>query len=491
MDIPPTRTAKVRTEYSRARRAKDKNFDGKFFFGVKTTGIFCRPSCPAPTAKEENVVYFDTVFAALENGFRPCLRCRPDVDVDYYTGNVGGTSVVSKALRLIYDGYLNEHSLTELAGELAVSERHLRKLFVDNLGAPPVKIARYHKVFFAKKLLMSSDNSVADIAFASGFKSIRQFNDAFKNIFGNTPTTVRKQAGRCKDSNTTTLLLRYSKPFNFPRMLDFMRPRAVKGMERVTETGYSRTFRTRRAQGFFSVRDDPSRSALELSIECDDIRCFMTIHNRVRRMFDLDTNFATINDLFSQDERLSKGMADGHVPRLPVAFDPFELMIRAILGQQITVKAATTIAGRLVQKADKRTDESFPTGLDFFFPNAEELLAMDLDDLGMTKTRRETLRTATRAALDEAVSLSPNQTFEAFRASFVALKGIGDWTANYVAMRGLGMSDGFPAGDLGVIKAMTEGDHKPKPREILSQSKKWRPYRAYAALCLWNSLEDK
>ncbi|QJB57104.1 DNA-3-methyladenine glycosylase 2 [Pseudodesulfovibrio sp. zrk46] len=481
----------MHTEYSRARREKDKNFDGTFFFGVRTTGIFCRPSCPSPIAKEENVEYFGTMFEALDRGFRPCLRCRPDVEVDYYNGNVDGASVVNAALQLIYDGYLNDRSLADLAGEVAVSERHLRKLFVDNLGVPPIKIARYHKALFAKKLLVSSGNSMADIAFASGFGSIRQFNDAIKDIFGYTPTQLRKQADVSDSGDNTTLLLRYQPPFHFNRILDFMRLRAIKGVELVTDKSYSRTFRTHNTKGYFTVGDNPAASALELSIVCDDIKCFMEVHNRVRRMFDLDTNFSTINKRFAKDKLLSKGLEDGHVPRLPAAFNPFEFLIRAILGQQVTVKAATTMAGRIAERAVLPTDDTFPKGLDWFFPNAEELDFMDLEGLGMTKTRLQTVRTATRAVLDKTISLSTNQRFEDFHERLTALKGIGDWTANYVGMRGLGMIDSFPASDLGVIKAMTQNDVKPTLKEIEKRSQMWRPYRAYAALCLWNSLEDK
>ncbi len=481
----------MNSEFSRARREKDRNFDGKFVFGVKTTGIFCRPSCPSPTAKEENVEYFDTVFAALERGFRPCLRCRPDVDVEYYNGNVGGTSVVDTALKLIYDGYLNEHSLADLAGELMVSERHLRALFVDNLGVPPVKIARYHKALFAKKLLVSSNRSVADIAFASGFGSIRQCNDAFRDMFGRTPTQIRKRSGSSRTRDNTTLLLRYSPPFDFGQLLDFMRPRAVKGVELVTRDSYSRTFRTVGTRGYFTVRDNPSESALELSIVCDNIKCFMEVHNHVRRMFDLDTDFTAINDRFVNDELLSRGMEKGHVPRMPVAFNPFEAMVRAIVGQQITVKAATTIAGRIAKTASIKTDGGFPDGLGYFFPDPEELMVMNLEGLGMTHIRQRTLRTATRAVLDKTLSLSPNQSFESFHASFVSLKGIGDWTANYVGMRGLGMIDAFPAGDLGIIKAMTRGGKKPTVRDVRTRSERWRPYRAYATLCLWNSIREE
>ena len=478
----------MHTDFSLARREKDKNFDGKFFFGVKTTGIFCRPSCPSPTAKEENVEYFDTIFEALEKGFRPCLRCRPDVEIDYYRGNVNGTTIVNTALKLIYDGYLNNHSLAELADQLDISERHLRKLFVENLGAPPVKIARYHKALFAKKMLMTSSQPIVDIAFASGFGSLRQFNDAIKEIFGKTPTAMRKQSSR--PDSSTTLLLKYSTPFDFKQTLDFMRIRAINGVEVVGDNFYSRTFRTGQASGYFTVKDNPEESALDLSIVSHDIKCFMEIHNRVRRMFDLDTDFTLINKRFVKDKLLSKGMENGHVPRLPIAFNPFEFVVRAILGQQITVKAASTLAGRIAKRANIITGEDFPEGLNYYFPNDLEFITMDLNNLGITKIRQETIRTTTQAIIDKTVSLSSNQSFETFHKSFIALKGIGDWTVNYVGMRGLGMIDSFPASDLGIIKALMKGDKKPTIKEIMKRSEKWRPYRSYAALCLWNSLKE-
>ncbi|WP_432403156.1 DNA-3-methyladenine glycosylase 2 family protein [Wukongibacter sp. M2B1] len=476
-----------KTIFHTARITKDKNYDGKFFFGVKTTGIFCRPSCPAPVAKEENVLYFDTMFEALEQGFRPCLRCRPDVHVEYYNGNIDGAKIVSSALKMIYEGYLNYNSISDLAKEFFISDRHLRKLFVKNLGIPPVKIVKYHKSLFAKKLLSFSDLSVTDIAFASGFGSTRQFNHVFKEIFGITPTMVRKERSNLEDyQDNTTLLLKYEKPFDFKQILSFMKSRAIKGVEIVTENSYSRTFRMYNAKGYFTVSNNIEKSSLELKINCDDIKCYMTIYNKVRRMFDLDTDFSVINEKFMKDEILQKGMMNGRVPRLPIAFDTFEFVIRAILGQQITVKAATTLACRIVERAGIKGEDHFIEGLDYFFPNPLELLTLDLDGLGITKTREATIKTAVNAIINGDVSLSVNQPFEKFYSDFSSLKGIGDWTVNYVAMRGMGMVDSFPSKDLGIIKALTEDGKTPSQKEIMKLAERWRPYRAYATLCLWN-----
>lgn len=478
--------------YHTARIRKDKSFDGKFFFGVKTTKIFCRPSCPAPIAKKENVIYFDTVFEALEQGFRPCLRCRPDVNVEYYNGNIDGTSIVNSALEMIYNGYLNYNSIKDLANELFISDRHLRKLFVENLGIPPIKIAKYHKAIFAKKLLFYSDLSVTEIASAAGFGSTRQFNDVFKEIFGVTPTMVRKGISDQENNHgEMKLLIYYKEPFDFNQMLSFMKDRAIKGIEIVTENNYSRTFRINNTKGYFIVNNNPKKSVLELNINCDDIRCYMAIYNKVRKMFDIDTDLSAISEKLSKDEILSKGMDNGKVPRLPMAFDVFEFTIRAILGQQITIKAATTLAGRIVEKIAIKSSSNYPEGLDYFFPNPEELKSVDLDGIGITTTRQATIKKVVNSLINRSLSLSSNQSFEQFYKDFSAIKGIGDWTVNYVAMRGLGMIDSFPSKDLGVIKALTKDGIKPSSRQVMQMAEKWRPYRAYAALCLWNFEKKK
>lgn len=473
-----------------ARELKDRNFDGKFFFAVKTTGIFCRPSCPSPVAKEENVLYFSNMFEALEHGFRPCLRCRPDIYIDYYRGNLSGTLVVTKALQMIYDGYLHEHSINDMAITLSLSERHLRKLFVDTLGMSPGKINRYHRVLFAKKLLLYSSQPITDVAFASGFGSLRQFNDVFKSALGMTPSAYRKMSKKEEVNNRpTTLQIKYKKQFDFGAILSFLNHRAIKGVENVSQSTYSRTFRTESSSGFFSVKDNQQQSCLELVIDCDDLRCYMTVYNKVRRMFDVDTDFTSINAQFCDDQFLSGGMVNDQVPHLPVAFDSFEVVIRAILGQQISVKAATTLVGRIVRQAGIKCNSVCPPGLESFFPTPEELIDLKLDNLGITKTRQETLRTVTQAVIDNVVDLSPNQTFETFHTNFSALKGIGDWTSNYVAMRGLGMMDCYPYNDLGVIKALTVDKKVPTKKEIIRIGETWRPYRTYATLCLWNQLK--
>ncbi|HAK45268.1 MAG TPA: hypothetical protein DCO79_05040 [Spirochaeta sp.] len=475
---------KQREIYSKARIRKDKNFDGRFFFAVKTTGIFCRPSCPSPLAKEENVIYLNNMFEGLEHGFRPCHRCRPDLNIEYHNSYISGSETVERALKLIYEGYLNYHSIEELAASLYISERQLRKLFVDSIGLPPVKVGRYHKAVFARKLILSSAQSITDTAFASGFRSTRQFNSTYREVFGESPSETRRQRTNLS-TGKTSMMLRYRGALDFNLTLAFMKPRLIKGVELIRDGSYIRTFRTEHSSGWFSVCDRPELSALELSVHSDDVRCYMELYYRVRRMFDLDTDFTAIKTQLGADPLLRRGMTDGRVPRLPAAFDPFEFVIRAILGQQITVKAATTLAGRVAETAGVECGEA-PEGLHYFFPAADELAATDITDIGITTTRQQTIRNATDAVKSGAVSLSSVQSMEEFTRDFISVKGIGAWTVNYTAMRGLGMKDAFPAADLGIIKAMTPTEgKKPSVKHIEAAAEKWRPYRSYAALCLW------
>ncbi|PIE61890.1 MAG: hypothetical protein CSA29_00935 [Desulfobacterales bacterium] len=283
-----------------------------------------------------------------------------------------------------------------------------------------------------------------------------------------------------------TLHLAYTAPFNFSQSVEFMKRRAIKGVEVIDDEGYARTFRTNHAKGYFTVRDIANESALALRIVCDDIRCHMKIHHQVRRMFDLDTDFTPINEKFQRDTILSKGMVAGQVPRLPIAFDPFEFCVRAILGQQVSVQAAATLASRVAEKARLETEARFPSGLDYYFPGPQELVQTDLEGMGITRARQATIANMAQGLMDKVFSLNLNQSFETFQKNFSSIKGIGEWTVAYVAMRGMGMVDSFPATDLGIIKALEKNGKRPSRKEILKRADLWRPYRAYAALCLWN-----
>lgn len=283
--------------------------------------------------------------------------------------------------------------------------------------------------------------------------------------------------------------LDYTAPCAFAQTLAFMRRRAISGVEEVTNNNYCRTFSSDGDQGIISVVDRRELSALELTITGElSTQQQKAIGLRVRNMFDLDTDFKPINALFAKDPLLARGMINGHVPRLPTAFDPFEFVVRAILGQQISVKAATTLAARIAKKAANTTANNYPGELNVYFPTAEQLLALQLDGLRITRRRQTTLKTVAQSIVDQQLTLTIDQPFEQFRQTFLALKGIGEWTVTYVAMRGLGMIDSFPANDLGVIKALEDQGKRPSLKQITARAEQWRPYRSYATLCLWNSM---
>lgn len=468
--------------YNIARITKDKNFDGQFYFAVKTTGIFCRPSCPCPIAKEENVVYFKTINEAIEQGFRPCKRCHPEVFMEHFQKNIEGALLVKKALKLIQEGYMLEHNLNELAESLHVSLRHLRSLFVETIGTTPIKVSMLQRALYSQSLILNSDLKLTQIALESGFGTSRQFNDVFKKTFKVTPSDYKKEPERYELGHII-LELPYDNTFEFSKVLEFLPHRITRGVEVIEENCYKRTFRLDGHDGYLSVSD--TSNALKIDVYTKTIEVLYDLYQKMIGLFDLKTDFEPILKRFESDEILSKGIHNHQMPRLPVAFNPFELTIRAIINQQISIKATSTFMQRLVKKSNLLTSDSFPSGLDYFFPTPDELESTPIDEIGLTKTRQQTLKNVVSALISEEVSLSVFQSFDEFRNSFIKVKGIGNWTINYVALRGLGMVDSFPAKDLGVIKVLKTK----KEKELIQIAEKWRPYRGYATLCLWHIKE--
>lgn len=469
--------------YQRARENKDSCFDGEFFFGVKTTGIFCRPSCPSPTAKEENVEYFSNVFQAIQEGYRPCQRCIPEHLWNRKGFNIESNKIVSKAFELIRNDYLIEHSVSDLASAVGLSVRHMRKLFQKEVGCPPIKIAKYQKSVKAAELLSVSDLKITQIALACGFGSIRGFNSVFKEVFDQTPSQYRKSKGT-SSYGKNTMFIPYGNDFDFEGMLEFMKPRLIEGVESIDNGEYSRTFCIDNKLGYFVVRNNIIKRKLELDIFTDHMEVYLEVYYRVKTMFDIDAKIKNIENIFNED-----GFIGGaKVHRVPIAFDPYEFLIRAILGQQITVKAATTLAARVAAKANKRIECSCEK-LYLVFPQIDDIEDINLEGLGITKTRVKTIRSVNKGIKEKVFDLKRNQSYREFYEGFIRIKGIGDWTVNYVAMRGLGMPDAFPAKDLGVIKAMRNVNPEITHKEILEAAENWRPYRSYATLCLWRKGE--
>jgi AraC family transcriptional regulator of adaptative response / DNA-3-methyladenine glycosylase II len=391
---------------------------------------------------------------------------------------------------LIRQGALNEGSLEDLAAKLGVGSRHLRRLFQTHIGASPKSLATTQKILFAKKLLTETNLSVTRIAFASGFGSIRRFNAAFSKIYGTTPSAIRR---RNNSSETTgselfqcTLTLSYRPPFHWQRMLEFFEMRAIPGVESVVGGTYRRTIRINETTGVIAVAHAVSENALLLTVALSDSRDLMPIVERVRRMFDLDANMTAIHDVLAADALLGRSVDKQPGLRLPGAWDPFETAIRAVVGQQISVKGARTVIGRIAAKAGPRYESADHPELTHFFPTAHELNACDLGGIGMPETRIRTIKALAEEVGRGRLSFVVKGSLSDFIEQLTRIPGIGDWTAQYIAMRAMGEPDAFPAGDLGIIKALRQGDKRLTLTKIRQKAEKWRPWRAYAAMHLWH-----
>ncbi|MBI5569230.1 MAG: DNA-3-methyladenine glycosylase 2 family protein [Desulfomonile tiedjei] len=473
----------------RARLARDPRFDGLFFVGVLSTGIYCRPICPARSPKQENIVYFASAAAAAEAGLRPCLRCRPEAAPGSPAWN-GTSATVSRAMMLIRQGALNEGSLDDLASRLGVGSRHLRRLFQTHIGASPKSLATTQKILFAKRLLSETALPVTQIAFASGFGSIRRFNAAFTRIYGATPSALRRRSKSNKTSGNAlfqcTLTLSYRPPFHWQSMLGFFEVRAIPGVEFVERGVYRRTIRINETTGVISVAHQPRNNALILTVALSDSRDLMHIVERVRRMFDLDANMTAIHDALAGDSVLERLVRKQPGLRLPGAWDPFETAVRAVVGQQVSVKGARTVIGRIAAKAGPLFESADDPELTRFFPTARELNACDLGMVGMPESRARTVRALAEEVDRERFSFVVKGSLSNFIERLTRIPGIGDWTAQYIAMRAMGEPDAFPAADLGIIKALQHGDKRLTPKQIRQRAEQWRPWRAYAAMFLWH-----
>jgi AraC family transcriptional regulator of adaptative response / DNA-3-methyladenine glycosylase II len=464
----------------RARRSRDPRFDGKFFIAVTSTKIYCRPICPARSPKDENIRYYPTAAAAQAAGFRPCLRCRPEASPGTPAW-AGTSSVVSRALRLIGDGALDRESVAALSDRLGVTDRHLRRLFVQHLGATPVEVALTRRVHFAKKLIDETRLPMAQVAFAAGFGSLRRFNGEIRTIYSRTPTQLRRLArGRAPESDRYQFRLAFRPPYDWDAVIGFWSARATPGVEHVGGDRYERTITLNGKSGSLAVTRSGDE-ALLLEVSVDDPRALLTIVERVRRMFDIGADPSVLGSEFSRDPLLRQALASHPGIRTPGAWDPFELSVRAILGQQVSVAAATTIAGRVAARWGTPIESG--QVLNRLFPTPDQLAGAPLEEAGIISARASTLRALACAVRDGQVRFDGVSTVESLRA----IPGIGDWTAQYIAMRALNEPDAFPSGDL-VLRKMA-GDCSARELERLAE--RWRPWRAYAVMLLWQAARDR
>jgi AraC family transcriptional regulator of adaptative response / DNA-3-methyladenine glycosylase II len=478
----------------RALKSRDARFDGRLFVGITSTGIYCRPICPARSAKFENCRFFASAAAAQEAGFRPCLRCRPETAPDL--GSWRGTSnTVSRGLALIAEGALDGDgaSVDALADRLGVGSRQLRRLFRQHLGASPITVAQTRRVLFAKQLIHDTRLPMAEVAIAAGFGSVRRFNETFQQLFKRPPGALRRKAvlalpeGSAAEAGVA-VRLSYRPPYDWDAMLAFLRARAIDGVEWIEGDVYCRTVQQDGQTGTVEIAHLPDRASLSATIRFPCVRALPGIVARIRRVFDLGADVAAIGAHLAQDPLLAPLVAERPGLRAPGGWDGFELAVRAVLGQQVTVEAARKLAARLVRICGMpvRPGEHGRPALLAAFPTAAQVAKADLSGLGMPAARKQALRTLAEAALVDPSLFQPRGTVEETVQRLRAIRGIGDWTAHYIALRAVRETDAFPASDIGLLRgAAIRVGSRPSPALLQDRAETWRPWRAYAAQHLW------
>jgi AraC family transcriptional regulator of adaptative response / DNA-3-methyladenine glycosylase II len=470
----------------RALRTRDARFDGRFYTAVLSTGVFCRPVCPARTPRLERCVFYPSAAAAHAAGFRPCLRCRPEL-APGVAGWRGTANTVSRALALIADGAWGEDDDVEsLAERLGVGGRHLRRLFARHVGAAPVAVAQAQRVLLAKRLVAETAMTMSEVALASGFGSVRRFNDAMRRTFGRAPRDLRRARGAASSGAGVTLRLGHTTPYQWPAMLAFLGARAIPGVERVEAGTYRRAVALDGAVGDVAVGAGRRGDHLVATIRLSRVTALPAVVGRLRRLLDLDADVAAIDGHLGLDPLLAPLVAARPGLRVPGAWDEFEIAVRAILGQQVSVAAARTMAGRIAAAHGTRVPGAADGAPALAFPGPERLAGASLEGIGLTRARVAAVTALARAVAADPTLLRPRADLAETVERLVALPGIGPWTAQYVAMRAFREPDAFPGSDLGLARALARGGVRPTPAALLRRAGAWRPWRAYAAMHLWS-----
>jgi AraC family transcriptional regulator of adaptative response / DNA-3-methyladenine glycosylase II len=480
----------------RALRARDERFDGRWFVGVVSTGIYCRPICPATPAKLNNCRFFPSAAAAQDAGFRPCLRCRPETAPD--RGSWLGTSnTASRGLALIAEGELDgaEANVDALAERLGVSARQLRRLFQRHVGASPTSVAQTRRVLFAKQLIHETQLPMAEISLAAGFGSVRRFNEIFQRLFGRPPTALRARAATSLSegsavSTGVTVRVRYRAPYDWPAILSHLRARAIAGIERADDTSYSRTVLADGRTGTVRITHRPDIRSLAATIRFPHIEELSGIVTRIRNVFDLGADVEAIGAHLASDQTLLPLVAARPGLRSPGGWDGFEVAVRAVLGQQISVEAARQVGARLCRLAGTpvSAEQSGDPSMTLAFPTPAQLAAANLASLGIPSARRRTIASLAGAALRDPLFFRPLGSLEQTASKLRTIDGIGEWTAQTIALRSARDPDAFPATDAGLLRsAAAVFGLKLSPAELCARADRWRPWRAYAAQHLWTA----
>jgi AraC family transcriptional regulator, regulatory protein of adaptative response / DNA-3-methyladenine glycosylase II len=463
--------------------SRDARFDGLFFVAVKTTGIYCRPICPAPTPKVHNVCFFASAAAASAAGFRPCLRCRPELAplAPHPTEDT-----VERALAMIEGGALATHSVEQLASTLGCTPRHLLRLFLKKVGVGPLRVHETRRLLLAKQLLTETRLPVTQVAFAAGFASLRRFNDAFRRGCSLTPSSLRKRQHRPLHQ-PLVLRLPYRPPFDFAATLRFLATRALPGIELVDDVKYQRIVGDRPTSTLVTVSHCLRRAEVLLQLSQVEPRQLSAIVSTVRRVFDLNADCQAIERVLSKVACLKETARLGQGLRIPGGWSGFEVAIRAIVGQQVSVAGAGTLLRRMVETyGELRADA--PPGLNRMFPTVDVLAEASFEGIGLTQSRVRAIHGLAAAVLDRRVHFGPGQRLADFVGAMIELEGIGPWTAHYVALRGLSHPDAFPAGDL-VLKRALSGSTRGREAQAVASLEQARPFRAYAAVKLWHQFQ--
>ncbi|OJW47093.1 MAG: adenosine deaminase [Alphaproteobacteria bacterium 41-28] len=467
--------------------SRDPRFDGIFFVGVTSTGIYCRPICPVKNPKQENCRFFNTPEAAEKEHFRPCLRCRPELAPGSAPVDDGQRIAYLIANRIQESLIDDDANLEAIAEQFEISSRQLRRIVQKELGVSPIELLQTRRLLLAKQLLTETKWPITEIAFASGFSSIRRFNESFLTQYKMPPTKLRKEAAEHYEAmvftDTSTLQLTYRPPYNWSDLLEFLLRRMIKNVEYITNEFYARTVRLDKHKGWIKVTHAPEKRALMVEFTHSLTPVLPVLLCRLRNLFDLSARSDLISDHLMKDRRIKAIVLKNPGLRVPGAFDGFEMAIRAILGQQITVKAATTIASRFADVFGEKIETSFPE-LNRLSPLPECIAKATIDDiakLGIVSARAKSIIALAKAYVAKELQIDAGVNPEKTMKELVNLPGIGQWTAHYIAMRALRWPDAFPKEDIAVRKNL--GGVTAKEAEEISQL--WRPWRSYAVLHIW------
>ncbi len=480
----------------RALVARDARFDGLFFTGVKTTGIYCRPVCAVRAPRRSSCVFFRSAAAAEAAGFRPCLRCRPELAPYALQQNLAFAvwqRIAAGALNESESDALDDSPLERLAHDIGLSSRQVRRILLAHFGVTPVELAQTQRLLFAKKLLQETALPMPDVAYAAGFRSVRRFNALFASRYRMAPGALRRAGGDGATDGALTIRLAYRPPYAWTQMMRYLATRAIPGVEAVHEAGgelhYVRSVRLGGVEGWLRVSHLAARSQVRVEAAGSLAPLLMPLAARVRSQFDLDANPAAIEAHLAQDDLLAAAIAQAPGLRVPGAFESFELAVRAVLGQQVSVAGATTLAGRLAARFGQPASTPY-AGAMLHFPAPEELAALapeTVAQIGLPRARAATLVALARFAASGGLRFAPGASLDATVTRLRTVPGIGEWTAQYIALRALRFPDAFPAGDLGLQKAAAAAPGaRLDERALQARAAAWAPWRAYAAVLLWH-----